>query len=52
MREKGNECNIQTAIDAIRYAGATNIITVPGVAWTGAYSYFSLFQFSFCFLFE
>lgn len=29
----------QVAIDAIRYTGATNLITVPGVDWTGAYDW-------------
>jgi endoglucanase len=29
----------QAAIDAIRFAGATNLILVPGNAWTGAHSW-------------
>ena len=29
----------QAAIDAIRDAGAENMITVPGIAWTGAHSW-------------
>ncbi|KAJ3388807.1 hypothetical protein HDU84_009406 [Entophlyctis sp. JEL0112] len=29
----------QTAIDAIRETGATNVITVPGNCWTGAHSW-------------
>eukprot|EP00026_Physarum_polycephalum_P007009 Phypoly_transcript_07062.p1 GENE.Phypoly_transcript_07062~~Phypoly_transcript_07062.p1 ORF type:complete len:522 (+),score=69.42 Phypoly_transcript_07062:45-1610(+) len=29
----------QTAIEAIRFTGATNQITVPGIDWTGAWSW-------------
>ncbi|PTQ12342.1 cellulase [Sphingomonas oleivorans] len=31
----------QEAIDAIRTTGARNLILVPGIAWTGAHSWFS-----------
>ncbi|KAJ3035418.1 hypothetical protein HDV00_004016 [Rhizophlyctis rosea] len=31
--------NAQAGIDAIRATGATNLITVPGVSWTGAHSW-------------
>lgn len=40
---------MQAAIEAIRYGGATNIITVPGINYTGAWTYVCLLlSFNIC----